>query len=176
MDNILKYAGFWRRFMASVIDGFVLMIPSYAVVFLIGFPFNFFMDTFEKIESGAVSPEYVEELRNNMPETITRITLAILAVQVIWWLYFAIMESSTLQATLGKMAMGSIVTDLDGRGISFLRATGRHFGKFLSHLIFQVGFIMAGFTEKKQALHDMLAGCLVIQCATEPKALFEMPD
>jgi uncharacterized RDD family membrane protein YckC len=72
------------------------------------------------------------------------------------------MESSVKQATLGKLAIGIIVTDLQGSRITFGRATGRYFGKILSSLILSIGYIMAGFTEKKQALHDMIAGCLVV--------------
>ncbi len=92
---------------------------------------------------------------------------AIFAVIIIMlagsWLYHTLMESSRYQATLGKMAMGSIVTDLHGQRISFARANGRFFGKWVSSAAFNVGYLMAGFTEKKQALHDILAGCLVIQ-------------
>jgi uncharacterized RDD family membrane protein YckC len=79
------------------------------------------------------------------------------------WLYFALLESSSKQATVGKMALGIRVTDLDGRRITFGRATGRHFGKILSGLILGIGFLMAAFTERKQALHDMLAGTLVVR-------------
>ncbi len=78
------------------------------------------------------------------------------------WLYFAGMESSTRQATLGKGAMGVFVTDMDGQRISFLRATGRYFAKWLSGLILMVGYIMAAFTARKQALHDILASTLVL--------------
>lgn len=81
------------------------------------------------------------------------------------WLYFALMESSRHQATLGKMALGMRVTDLEGERISFLRATGRYFAKILSALILFIGFIMIGFTQKKQGLHDMLAGTLVVRTA-----------
>ena len=82
---------------------------------------------------------------------------------ILHWLYFALMESSTWQGTLGKKALGLEVTDLEGRRISFGRATGRFFAKIISALILWIGFIMAGFTEKKQALHDMIAGTLVIR-------------
>jgi uncharacterized RDD family membrane protein YckC len=81
---------------------------------------------------------------------------------VVWWLYSALMESSAKQATLGKMALGIRVTDLDGNRIGFGKATGRHFAKILSALILGIGFLMAAFTEKKQALHDILAGTLVV--------------
>jgi uncharacterized RDD family membrane protein YckC len=60
------------------------------------------------------------------------------------------------------MAIGIKVTDLNGNRISFGRATGRYFAKILSGMILMIGYIMAGFTEKKQALHDMIASCLVV--------------
>ena len=60
------------------------------------------------------------------------------------------------------MLLGIVVTDMDGRRVSFLRALGRNAGKIVSHLAFHIGFIMAGVTAKKQALHDMLADCLVV--------------
>lgn len=73
------------------------------------------------------------------------------------------MESSAWQATLGKKILGLKVTDLAGNRISFARASGRFFGKILSGMILGIGFLMAGFTERKQALHDILAGCLVLR-------------
>jgi uncharacterized RDD family membrane protein YckC len=82
---------------------------------------------------------------------------------VIGWLYYAGMESSARQATVGKMALGLTVTDLSGERISFLRATGRYFAKILSAIILGIGFIMVAFTEKKQGLHDMIAGTLVVK-------------
>ncbi len=77
------------------------------------------------------------------------------------WLYEALLTSSSLQATLGKLIVGLRVTDLQGQRISFERATGRHFAKYLSAFILGIGFLMIAFTEKKQGLHDMLAGTLV---------------
>lgn len=83
------------------------------------------------------------------------------------WLYFALMESSEKQATLGKQALGIIVTDYRGQRISFGRATGRFFAKIVSGLLLGIGYIMAGFTERKQALHDMMASTLVINRSQE---------
>jgi uncharacterized RDD family membrane protein YckC len=78
------------------------------------------------------------------------------------WLYEAFMLSSEWQATVGKRAMSIVVTGLDGGRISFARATGRHFAKYVSCFMLGIGFIMAAFTAKKQALHDMMAETLVI--------------
>ena len=93
------------------------------------------------------------------------------------WLYSALMESSAKQATVGKLALGIIVTDMEGRRIGFGKATGRHFAKFLSALILGIGFIMVAFTQRKQGLHDILAGTLVIrgQAPSVPATSIQTP-
>jgi uncharacterized RDD family membrane protein YckC len=78
------------------------------------------------------------------------------------WLYEAFMISSSWQATLGKRAMNMVVTDMEGRPLSFAHATGRYFAKWLSALTFGIGFLLAAFTEKKQGLHDFVAGTVVV--------------
>jgi uncharacterized RDD family membrane protein YckC len=128
------YAGFWRRFVAVLIDGLILSIVLIPLSLI-------FRD----------------------PDQQTTIYSPISTL--INWLYFAFMESSDRQATLGKMAMGIVVTDLEGNKIGFGRATGRYFAKILSALILLIGFIMAAFTAKKQGLHDMIASTLVVKRA-----------
>jgi uncharacterized RDD family membrane protein YckC len=81
---------------------------------------------------------------------------------VVNWLYEALMTSSSKQATVGKMVFGLVVTDTQGARLSFLHATGRHFAKFLSTLTLLIGYVMAAFTERKQALHDFVAGTYVL--------------
>ena len=88
--------------------------------------------------------------------------VAWVATAILGWLYYALMEGSAKQATLGKMALGIVVTDTQGRRVSFTRATGRYFGKIISGIILYIGFIMIAFTEKKQGLHDIMADCLVV--------------
>ncbi len=78
------------------------------------------------------------------------------------WLYYALMESSSMQATFGKMAVGLKVVDTQGNKINFGQASGRHFGKILSGMILFIGYMMAGWTDRKQALHDIISDCLVI--------------
>jgi uncharacterized RDD family membrane protein YckC len=96
--------------------------------------------------------------------SVSRPLLAIrLLALMLSWIYYASMESSTWQATLGKKILGLKVTDLAGNRISFARASGRFFGKILSGMILGIGFLMAGFTARKQTLHDILAGCLVLR-------------
>ena len=81
---------------------------------------------------------------------------------VVPWLYEALMLSGENQATLGKMALGVEVTDLDGQRLAFARATGRHFAKYLSVFVMGIGFVIAAFTPKKQALHDLIAGTVAV--------------
>jgi uncharacterized RDD family membrane protein YckC len=137
VNGTSMYAGFWRRVVAALIDGVLLS--------LITVPLSLAFDG----DGGAV----------NTTASATASTLS----TVISWLYSSLMESSSKQATLGKMALGIIVTDLEGRRISFGRATGRYFAKILSALILGIGYLMVAFTERKQGLHDMVAGTLVIR-------------
>ncbi|MCB0606341.1 MAG: RDD family protein [Lewinellaceae bacterium] len=141
------YAGFWLRFAAYIIDGFIVTIVTYVVMFAI----------LGALWAGAMSG-------GSINETGLMGGMALMYVIIIagMWLYFALMESSAKQATLGKMAVGIKVVDEAGERISFGKASGRFFGKIISGVIIYIGFIMAGFTERKQALHDMMAGTLVV--------------
>jgi len=142
----VDYAGFWLRFVAFLIDSIILGIASIFIMFITG-GFAFFS------AMSLSSPEAVSFGNAFFPSIL---------YYIIPWLYYAFLESSTKQATLGKMALGIVVTDMNGNQISFLRATGRYFGKFISGFILAIGYIMAGFTVRKQALHDMIASCLVL--------------
>ncbi len=153
----VKYAGFWLRFVAYLIDDIILS----AIGFVISLPF---IGTI--IFSGIAISELDEGDGSKLfgvAGIVGTVLLLIITITAVGWLYFALMESSKQQATLGKMALGLKVTDMEGNKVSFGRATGRYFGKILSNMIFMIGYILAGLTEKKQALHDMIAGCLVIR-------------
>lgn len=126
------YAGFWVRFGAAFIDGIITSLIGLAIVYGTG---------------GSI------ENQNGMHNLFN---------VVLGWLYAAIMESSDRQATFGKIALGIKVTDMNGDRISFAKATGRHFGKIVSAVILLIGYIMAAFDSKKQALHDKMAGTLVL--------------
>jgi len=154
----VSYAGFWKRFLAYLIDNiiisilaFVILLPLLAAIGLAG--------------AGMVSA--VEDnpdasvLIGSIGLLIGAYLFFILIVFVAKWVYFALMESKK-GATLGKMALGIKVTDLSGNRISFGKATGRHFGKILSSLIFCIGYLMVAFTQQKQGLHDLMAGTLVV--------------
>jgi len=91
----------------------------------------------------------------------TALPLFFLVAVTLQWLYDALLTSSTWQATVGKRVVKLKVTDMEGNRISFGRATGRFFAKILSGMMCNIGFIMAAFTERKQALHDMISGTLV---------------
>lgn len=139
------YAGFWLRLVATLIDGVIISavtLPLAIVVVLL----NVFSLRGSDFGAGlAISPII------NLVSVVGE------------WLYYALMESSSYQGTLGKMALSLKVTDLAGNRISFGRATGRFFGKWLSNLILGIGYLMIAFTEKKQGLHDMIAGTLVVR-------------
>jgi uncharacterized RDD family membrane protein YckC len=81
------------------------------------------------------------------------------------WLYEAFMQSSSWQATLGKRAFNMVVIGMNGERISFARATGRYFAKWISALLLGFGFVMVAFTPRKQGLHDMIAETLVVNRA-----------
>lgn len=81
----------------------------------------------------------------------------------IFWLYYAFLESSSNKASIGKMVVGLKVTDEKGKQISFARATGRYFGKYISVFLFFIGLIMIAFTKKKQGLHDLMSKTLVLK-------------
>jgi uncharacterized RDD family membrane protein YckC len=146
----VAYAGFWLRFVAYIIDSIILGFVIGIAIFI----------PLMGSELGSFSGESPWELYTTFGPRLVAIRLLGLMVA---WLYFALLESSAWQATLGKKALGLQVTDLAGRRITFGRASGRFFGKIVSAMILLIGFLMAGFTEKKQALHDMMAGCLVIR-------------
>jgi uncharacterized RDD family membrane protein YckC len=147
------YAGFWLRFVAWIIDRILL-----------GVSFSF-------ISVPIMAASGLRDIMmNHPPQTLPELfglfsmLSRLIALAIVFnWLYYALLESSAWQATLGKKALGLEVTDMAGQRISFARATGRYFGKIVSAFILMIGFIMAGFTAQKQALHDMMAGCLVIR-------------
>ncbi|HOW26484.1 MAG TPA: RDD family protein [Bacteroidales bacterium] len=159
------YAGFWWRFLAYLIDDiilsfatFIIFTPVWAVMGFSLFRMANWSDPDWNFDHG-MDPGAWQFIGSVVGLAILTGFLSV----VIQWLYYSLMESSKYQATLGKMAVGARVTDLEGNRISFARATGRYFGKIISGMILMIGYIMAGFTEKKQALHDMIANTLVIK-------------
>ncbi len=152
----MTYAGFWKRFAAYLIDTIIIGFVMGIVMMVFGVGLFTSMATMDEM---TMDEGDAQAMAAGMIGGMMTLILAASAAQ---WLYFALMESSVKQGTLGKMALGIIVTDANGNRISFGRATGRYFAKIISGAILCIGYIMAGFTEKKQALHDMIAGCLVV--------------
>jgi len=139
------YGGFWIRVVAAIVDGVLLRVVVAPIHLMFG---------------GLGMAGMMSGLPHaGLAILGGGITLILLIFGS--WLYEAFMESSSYQATLGKMIFGMKVTDLNGNRISFERATGRHFAKWLSAMILFIGYMMVGFTERKQGLHDLLAGTLV---------------
>ncbi len=141
-----QYAGFWRRFASLFIDVLILSIPQSFFGFLFGTAFVNRMAS-------------ADLMRDMLGYEILSFGVAL----GIAWLYFAILESSKYQGTIGKLALSILVTDAAGNPLTFGRASGRFFGKILSSLLFGFGYVMAGLTPRKQALHDMLARTLVLK-------------
>ncbi len=142
----VRYGGFWIRFVAAIIDGIIVQAVVLPLSFMVGGVTGF---------AGAMSG-----IQNTGLQFMGGVFGFVIGVAGSW-LYEALMESSSRQATLGKMIFQMKVTDLSGNRISFARASGRYFAKWLSGLTLFIGYIIAGFTERKQALHDMVAGTLV---------------
>lgn len=134
------YAGFWERLLASILDGLIIGIPMAIVQYAMGEfgrPFTGVIDLY------------------TTPSSILS--------TVVGWLYSALMESSAGQATIGKRALGLKVTNTDGGRISFGQATGRHFGKIISTIILFIGYLMMLWDDRKQTLHDKMAGTFVVK-------------
>ncbi len=129
------FAGIWRRLAALLIDWLLLASVQGVLAMLIVL----------------VSPDTVN---------LSRLFWVGAAIA---WAYFSLFESSPAQATLGKVALGIKVTDAGGGAISFRRASVRYWCKLLSTLTLGVGWLLAAFTPRRQALHDLLAGTLVVR-------------
>lgn len=151
------YAGFWLRLVAYIIDaailclGFILMIGLAAAIVGAGF--------FRGLGQDVTGAE------NILAPAAALIVLTFVFISLVGgWIYYAWFESSQYQGTPGKLALGLFVTDMEGKRVTFARASGRFFAKIITGLIpLFIGYIMAGFTAKKQALHDMIASCLVLR-------------
>ncbi len=167
------YAGFWKRFLAYILDSIIISIAMSIIIFPVFLIFGLSVipsDYFRNMNEYSFTALSFQLAENDYSIAAFFMFIMLMGIIgllafILQWLYFALMESSKNQATLGKMIVGIIVTDLYGNRISFGKASGRFFGKILSGIILNIGYIMAAFTEKKQALHDMIAGCLVVNKA-----------
>jgi uncharacterized RDD family membrane protein YckC len=135
----LTYANFWIRFVALLIDSLLMSMLTGLALLALDLP-----------------------LLPDLHDYEARLKMNFINM-VVGWLYYAGFESSNYQATPGKQLMGIFVTDTEGYPITFGRATGRYFGKLLSGLILLIGYIMAAFTPRRQALHDLISRTLVLR-------------
>ena len=161
-----RYAGFWRRCLALLIDLAIVLLGCFVIGFLMAV-----LLAIALLSTGSSAP--------GSDPTVSLVALLILFV--LTWLYFAGLESSAWQATVGKRATRLLVTDRMGQRLSFGRATGRFYAKALSALPLLIGYLVAAFTPRKQALHDLIAGTLVVRrprplASGVPLPHHEVPD
>jgi len=140
------FAGFWLRAIACSIDTILI-----GAIFILGA--SFFPATFVKL----LPPD--PPSLTSMPQPSP---LVIALLVSLGCLYYTIFEASSWQATPGKRILRLYVADLNGQRITFGRALIRNLARQISG-IFLIGYLLAGFTEKKQALHDIVASCLVLR-------------
>jgi uncharacterized RDD family membrane protein YckC len=152
----IEYAGFWLRFLSGAVDVVLEAVGALLITIALDFVLQRFGHFFgidrwdAKVFTGFAY-------------------ISILAVGS--WLYCAFMESSSWRATVGKRLLGLQVMDAEGKRITFGQATVRHFMKFLSLFCLMIGFLMAGWTKRRQALHDIPADCLVIRLPARNNSL-----
>lgn len=142
------YAGFWRRLAAFLIDSLILVAVGLG---LGGIAAGLLILALAAAGGGV-----------NETDPSVVVTVCVLAV-VLGWLYYAGLESLPWQATPGKRAIGLVVTDRQGRRLSLSRATARYFAKYMSVATLLIGYLITAFTPRKQALHDLAAGTLVLR-------------
>lgn len=153
------FAGFWLRFVAYIIDTIIiysLQFFIFAPVFgWLGISFATRSTDFENLSDA--------EAMGIIGAMAAVSSATLILTSVIALLYWTMMESSKYQATVGKLALGLRVTDMDGKSLDFAKALVRNLCKILSAMIMGLGYIIAGFTEKKQGLHDIIASTLVVK-------------
>ena len=155
-----NYAGFGHRFLAWIVDIIFILVIDIFVMGLTGLSEGVRM-VYQFLRGYPMTDRYGETVTSMVPnQVLYAITVLLILVP---WLYYAVLESSKNQATLGKIAVKIAVTDLNGNRITFSSATLRFFAKVLSVLTFFIGFIIIAFTKRKQGLHDIIAGCLMYQ-------------
>jgi uncharacterized RDD family membrane protein YckC len=147
------YAGFWLRFFALMTDFIVLVSLLIFIIVPLEFAIGLGQIITWPISAAVIGVQADLVIFGGMK------------IQILGWLYFALLESSSWQATVGKKLFGLTVMTTEGAPLSFGRATGRYFAKYLSVAIWCLGFVLAAFTAKKQALHDIIAETLVMRKA-----------
>ena len=158
--DIGVYAGLGRRFVAFIVDIIIILLFDLVAMAVLGLTRGIQNSYFYYIQHIPVEQLTTEGTMGAMLGSV--IAAYGIVLIVIPWLYFAGFESSRSQATPGKLLMRIVVTDMTGNKPTFARVTLRHFAKFVSALIIFIGFLMIGFTTRRQGLHDKISGCLVL--------------
>ena len=141
VNHDVAYAGFWRRAVALLLDTILVSIVLFAAMML-------------------TLVVVIAAVGQDDAYAIPAVSVVSLLVSILW---FPVLECGPWQATPGKRIARIYVTDSEGQRISFWRSLGRTLLKFISSIAVMIGYFMAGFTSKKQALHDLMAGCLVVR-------------
>ncbi|HQH26646.1 MAG TPA: RDD family protein [Oligoflexia bacterium] len=148
-----KYAGFWLRLCAFVVDGVILQTIYTALAYA-------------ALAAGAYVPLNIFGISDSIASRLLAVVVSLLVFLLIALLvcifYSIVLEASRLHATLGKLVLGLEVVRESGEHVSFWHAVGRNAAKLVSVLPFSLGFVMAAFTARKQALHDKIARTLVV--------------
>ena len=134
MAEQTAYGGFWIRFLALAVDSAIIYAASFIILGAALFGLG-----------------------------VVGLVPAFLVVMLIYLLYWPVMQASARQATFGKVLLGLKVTDYSGARISLLRSFGRELAKIISGAVFMVGYLIAAFTGRKQALHDLMASTYVVR-------------
>ncbi len=153
----IAYAGFWLRALAYVIDLALLGVATMPLLAVLTPLAGNHWEEYSKLST--------QEMFNLSNPAVLPFMMIVMPVVVLCgWLYYALCESSSWQGTLGKKVLGLRVSGLDGRPVTFARASGRFAGRIVTGFVpFGIGYLLAGFTKRKQALHDIIAGCLVLR-------------
>jgi uncharacterized RDD family membrane protein YckC len=154
-----NYAGFWMRFAAYIIDIIIVyVVQSFVFIPLFGLLGISFAASGGDYEN--MSEAEAMGMAGGIMAVVGTTILLASAISILYW---TLMESSKYQATVGKMVLGLKVTDVEGKNLDFVKSLIRNVSKIISGVILYIGYIMAGFTEKKQGLHDMIAGTIVVK-------------
>ncbi len=155
----IAYAGFWRRAAAYLIDLAILWTVQATLIVGVLLFVPQAIDSIDMTNAHTTARSFAWDLVAII-ENVGNVWLVSAALT---WAYYAILESSPARATIGKAALGMFVGDLHGDPITFWRASLRYWLKVLSSFLLMTGWLMAAFTPRKQALHDLLAGTLVLR-------------
>ena len=162
--NTRHYAGFWTRFVAIMIDGFILGLPMALAMIYAPLYKTITRIPILGFEEGSQNYHFFTHflLDKFLPNYFRYMIIITFLFFIISILYFGILTSTKMQGTVGKLLLGIKVVGQDGNRISFGRAIGRYFASMVSYFMY-LGYILAAFNEKKQTLHDYMANTFVVK-------------